>query len=233
MRKIFEDMTGDLQSKGFWKKISFFWYRKDSLPQETQNTPDHLGMIRNALVLSVAFSVLWGKLHSVIKCKATHATCWSCAWLKFSRNVLMKELSCSHSPFRREQCVCVLTDRSDNLLYTGSGAGGARPESTARICFFPLLTHSHQLWDDPGKEQGCTMVWHALRNPQGHNQSWKLHSPHHNGDKPPKGAQGQMETWSQGCAEPGPGEGGLVAQLWIMKTSVTSEKLFVLTGILI
>lgn len=152
----------------------------------------------------------------------------------------MKELSYSHSPFRREQYVHVLTDRSNPLLYTGSAAGGAGTESKARICSFPLLTHSHHPWDDPSREPGCTVVLHAQRNPQWHKQSWKLHSPHHTGYKPLKGAHGQTETWSQGCGEPGPessvGLGrrhGASPSFGLMKTWVTSERLFVLTGIVI
>lgn len=45
-------------------------------------------------------------------------------------------------PFRREQYVHVLAERSNHLLHTGSAAGGAGTESKARICFFSWLTPS-------------------------------------------------------------------------------------------
>lgn len=63
--------------------------------------------------------------------------------------------------------------------------------------------------------------------------------------KPPKGAHGQLEfcptlPWSQGCGEPGAGPSmGLGRRhcaspsFGLMKTSVTSERLYVLTGIVI
>ena len=52
----------------------------------------------------------------------------------------MQELTYCHPPFRREQHVHVLTERSNHLLHTGSAAGGAGTERKARICLFPLLT---------------------------------------------------------------------------------------------
>lgn len=74
----------------------------------------------------------------------------------------MKELSYSHSPFRREQCVCVLTDRRKYPLCTESTAGGAGTESKARICFFPLLTHSHH----PEMTRQGAWVQHGLTRPE-------------------------------------------------------------------
>lgn len=46
------------------------------------------------------------------------------------------------TPFRREEYVDVLTERSNCLLPTASAAGGAGTESKARIRFFPFLTPS-------------------------------------------------------------------------------------------
>lgn len=151
----------------------------------------------------------------------------------------MKELSYSHSPFRREQCVCVLTDRNNYLLYTGSAAGGAGTERARQGSpSFPYShTHttpemtqarslgapwSHMPWETP-------MAQARLGTPF-------LTSHWVQTSQRGSGADGNMvsgvwRAWAR--AQRGPGKEALCPSFGLMKTSVASERLLVLTGILI
>ena len=156
----------------------------------------------------------------------------------------MQELTYCHPPFRREQHVHVLTERSNHLLHTGSAAGGAGTERKARICLVPLLTpplgchgkeaRVHRGRACPEKPSVASAKLVTLC-PAAHRVHTYLS----------RGAHGQPEIcptlpWSQGCRELGPGPSvGLGRRrcanpsFGLMKTSVTSERLFVLTGIVI
>lgn len=155
----------------------------------------------------------------------------------------MQELTYCHPPFGREQRVRVLTERSHHLLHTGSAAGGAGTGSKARILVFPLLTpllgcHGKGApahWSCTPRKTFCCINKAGNSVPRSSPGTYI----------PLEEVHGQLEIcptppWSQGCREPGPGPS---MGLWrrrcaspsfgLMKTSVTSETLFVLTGIVI